>query len=133
MIKKSSNVQKDLKKIEKFSKLVRGRLSEFDKKDQEKVKKLTLEELQDLNQLLLIADFILTKYESKKGVHSLLKDFVNMINNSSGSMDLLQDEIGELVVSAEGALTRIKTLQNDVSENYSFEAIKTAMPKPSQA
>ena len=43
-----------------------------------------------------------------------------MINNSMESMDLLNDKIIEMVVSAESAISRIKNLQGDVSENYSL-------------
>ena len=68
------------------------RLSTFDK-DKQRIEKLSFEELQDLNELLRLADYILTKHEDKKEVYALLKDFVGMINNSSNSMDLLNDKI----------------------------------------
>ncbi len=119
-LKKQRNLIKDFKKIEKFSSLVEKRLLTFDK-DKQRIEKLSFEELQDLNELLRLADYILTKHEDKKEVYVLLKDFVAMINNSSNSMDLLNDKIVELVVSAEAAISRIKNLQTDVSENYSFK------------
>jgi len=121
--KKQRNLKKDFKKIEKFSFLVEKRLLIFDK-DKQRIEKLSFEELQDLNELLRLADYILTKHEDKKEVYALLKDFVAMINNSSNSMDLLNDNITELVVSAEGAISRIKNLQTEVSENYSFKGTK---------
>ena len=43
-----------------------------------------------------------------------------MINNSMESMDLINDNIIETVVSAESAISRIKNLQGDVSENFSL-------------
>lgn len=117
---KKRNLKNDFKKIEKLSTLVEKRLSTFDK-DKQRIEKLSFEELQDLNELLRLADYILTKHEDKKEVYALLKDFVEMINSSSNSMDLLNDKITEMVVSAEGAISRIKNLQTDVSENYSFK------------
>lgn len=121
--KKQRNFLKDFKKIEKFSSLVEKRLLTFDK-DKQRIEKLSFEELQDLNELLRLADYILTKHEDKKEVYALLKDFVAMINNSSNSMDLLNDKITELVVSAEAAISRIKNLQTDISENYSLKGTK---------
>ncbi len=122
-LKKQRNLIKDFKKIEKFSSLVEKRLLTFDK-DKQRIEKLSFEELQDLNELLRLADYILTKHEDKKEVYALLKDFVAMINNSSNSMDLLNDKITELVVSAEAAISRIKNLQTDISENYSLKGTK---------
>ena len=129
-LKKQRNLIKDFKKIEKFSSLVEKRLLTFDN-DKQRIEKLSFEELQDLNELLRLADYILTKHEDKKEVYALLKDFVAMINNSSNSMDLLNDKITELVVSAEAAISRIKNLQTDVSENYSFKGTKESEIKAS--
>jgi len=129
-LKKQRNLIKDFKKIEKFSSLVEKRLLTFDK-DKQRIEKLSFEELQDLNELLRLADYILTKHEDKKEVYALLKDFVAMINNSSNSMDLLNDKITELVVSAEAAISRIKNLQTDVSENYSLKGTKESEIKAS--
>ena len=117
---KSRNFSKDLNKVRKFSSLVEEKLAQFDKNDKSKLKNLTFEQLQDLHQLTSIANFILLKHEDNKEVYSLLKDFVDMINNSSESMDLLNDKIIEMVVSAESAISRIKNLQGDVSENFSL-------------
>ena len=128
--KKQRNFLKDFKKIEKFSSLVEKRLLTFDN-DKQRIEKLSFEELQDLNELLRLADYILTKHEDKKEVYALLKDFVAMINNSSNSMDLLNDKITELVVSAEAAISRIKNLQTDVSENYSLKGTKESEIKAS--
>ena len=129
-LKKQRNLLKDFKKIEKFSSLVEKRLLTFDK-DKQRIEKLSFEELQDLNELLRLADYILTKHEDKKEVYALLKDFVAMINNSSNSMDLLNDKITDLVVSAEAAISRIKNLQTDISENYSLKGTKESEIKAS--
>ena len=125
--KKNRNFTKDLKKVRIFSFLTEKKLSQFDKKDENKIKNMTFEQLQDLQELTSAANFILLKYEDNKEVYSLLKDFVDMINNSMESMDLLNDKIIEMVVSAESAISRIKNLQGDVSENFSL--ITTNKPK----
>jgi hypothetical protein len=120
------NIKNDLKRIEKFSNLAEQKLSIFDK-DKKRIEQLSFEELQDLNQILQMADYILTKYEDKKEVYGLLKEFVEMITASSTSMDLLNDKISEHVVSAEDTVSKIKNLQNDVSENYSLKCQKTQL------
>ncbi len=118
--KKNRNFTKDLKKVRIFSFLAEKKLSQFDKKDENKIKNMTFEQLQDLQQLTSAANFILLKYEDNKEVYSLLKDFVDMIHNSSESVDLLNDKIIEMLVSGESAISRIKNLQGDVSENFSL-------------
>lgn len=121
---KVRNFAKDLKKIKHISSLVEERFSNLDQNDKNKIKSLTFEQLQDLYQLTSMANFILLKYEDNQEVYSLLKDFVDMINNSSESMDLLNDKITETIVSADSAVSRIRSLQGDVSENYSLSVNK---------
>ena len=121
LLKPNQNSTKDLAKIKKLSELVEKKLSKFDKKDEQKIDSLSFEELQDLNQILQLADYILCKYENKKEVHSILKDFVGIITKSTNSIEDIDDEINELVISAEGSIQRIKDLQTNVSDNYSIQ------------
>ena len=116
----SRNITNDLKKVRTFSSIVEQKLSKFYKTQEHKIEMLSFEQLQDLNQLTSAAEYILSKYENNKEVYLLLKDFVDMLNNSTASMDILTDQIRELVVSAEITISRIKTIQGDVSENYSL-------------
>ena len=76
-----------------------------------------------MNQILQLADYLLCKYERKKEAHVLLKQFVEMINNSANSMDLLNDEIAELIVSAEVSLKAIKEIHSNVSENFTLNTL----------
>lgn len=114
------NITNDLKKVRAFSSMVEKKLSKSDRTQENKIEKLSFEQLQDLNQLTSAAEYILSKYENNKEVYLLLKDFVDMIKNSTASMDILNDQIRELVVSAEITISKIKTIQGDVSENYSL-------------
>ena len=107
-----------MEKIKKFSTLVEKRLSKIHHSEEEKIDNYSFEELQDLNKILQLADYMLCKYENRKEIHSLLKDFVKMINHSAESVDVLNDDIDELVISAEGALRRIKDIQGNVSERF---------------
>jgi len=119
-IKPAINIQKSRKRIQKISGLVEKRLAELDS-DKKKTSQLSVEELQDFNQILRIADYILYKYEHKKEVFSLIKEFVDMVNSSVGSMDTLNDNLSELVISAEDSIKKIKHLQSNVSENLISE------------
>lgn len=118
----SPNFRKELKKIRRISSIVEKKLNQFDNHEERKIEKLSYEELKDLSKLTSVADYILTKYEDNREVYSLLKDFVDMINSSSASMDVLNDRISELVLSAGSATSKIKNLQGDVSENYSIKS-----------
>ena len=117
---KTWDFTKDLGKVSKISALIEDKISKLDSSDQKKIDSLTFEQLQDFQKLISIANFILTKYEHNKEVYSLFKDFVDMIDNSTNSMDMLNDKIIEMMLSAENAISRIKNLQGDVSENYSL-------------
>lgn len=116
----SWNIKKDLKKIRTFSYIIEKKLGQVDKKDESKIENLSFEQLQDLNQLVHAANYIITKYEDNKEVYSLLKDFVEMISNSTASMTILNDKISELVVSAEISISRIKSIQGEVSDDFSL-------------
>jgi len=130
ILKPHRNIKKDFEKIKKISSLVEKRLEEHKNKNNKKIEKLTTEQLQDLNEILRITDFILTKHEAKKEFHSLLKEFVDIINKSASSVEVLDDEIGELIISAESTITRIKDLQGMVSKNYDFESKSSNETRP---
>ena len=71
------NSLKEHKKIKQFSSIIKDRLdSEF--KNTKKINTLTFEELSDFNKILTISDFILTKYEHKKNVYSILLLLLNV-------------------------------------------------------
>lgn len=122
ILKPNRNIKKNFEKIKKISSLVEKKLEERKHKNDKRIEKLTTEQLQDLNEILRITDFILTKHEAKKEFYSLLKEFVDIINKSAGSVEILDDEIIELIISAESTITRIKDLQGTVSKNYDFES-----------
>ena len=111
-----------MEKVRKLSSLVDKKMENYRQKNNQKIEKLTPTELQDLQEILRIADFILTKHEMNKDFHSILKEFVGIINNSANSVESLDDEISELVVSAESTISRIKSLQGKVSDDFDFEA-----------
>jgi len=101
----------DLAEIRNFSKLVNKRLEELNKNNEFKIKQLDVDELNDLNKLLQIADYILCSYEEKKELHSILKNFVDVINESISSIENIDDKTNELIISADSTISKIKNHQ----------------------
>jgi len=101
----------DLAEIRNFSKLVNKQLEELNKNNELKIKQLDVDELNDLNKLLQIADYILCSYEEKKELHSILKNFVDVINESISSIENIDDKTNELIISADSTISKIKNHQ----------------------
>src|SRR3970040_1564387 len=82
-----------------------------------KIDKLTLEELQDINKIVGLANFILSKYEDKKETRLILQHFVSIITESAQSIECIDDEISELILSAEDSINKVKNMHSKISEN----------------
>ena len=102
--------------VRNFSKLVNKKLEELNKNDESKVEEMNLAELNDLNKLLQIADYILCSYEEKKDLHSILKKFVGIINESIYSIEKIDDKTNELIISADSTITKIKDHQTSMNK-----------------
>ncbi|MBA4718752.1 MAG: hypothetical protein HRO68_06545 [Nitrosopumilus sp.] len=113
------NFSKDIERIRSLSSKIDKKLSET--KSSDKIDKLTLEELQDLDKIVGIADFMLCKYDDKKETHSILKHFVSIISDTAHSLDNLDDEISELIISAEDSINKVKDMHVHISEKSDFK------------
>ena len=107
----------DLVDIRNFSKLVNKRLEELNKNNDFKINQLNIDELNDLNKLLQIADYILCSYEEKKELHSILKKFVGVINESISSIENIDDKTNELIISADSTISKIKNHQSSMNKS----------------
>ncbi len=118
---------KDLEFLRNISEKIDKKLSQSNNSINPKIDKLSLEELQDLDKIVRLADFMLFKYEDKKETRSLLKNFVSIIRDSAESIEEIDDEVSELIISAEDSINKIKEIHTDVSEKYDLEksGIKT--------
>jgi len=118
---------KDLEFVRSISEKIDRKLSQSNKFIDPKIDKLSLEELQDLSKIVHLADFMLFKYEDKKETRSLLKHFVSIIRDSAESIEEIDDEVSELIISAEDSINKIKEIHTNVSEKYDLEksGIKT--------
>ena len=112
---------KDIERIRSLSSVIDKKLSEVKPSDADKIDKLTLDELQDLDKIAGIADFMLTKYADKKEMCSILKHFTTVITETADSMDNLDDEISELILSAEDSINKVKDLHAHIDNKSDFK------------
>lgn len=120
-IKSSKRFSKDIEFVRKISEKIERKLSQSDSIINSKIDKLSEEELRDLRKIVNIADFLLCKYEDKKETRSILEDFVSIIHGSAESIEEIDDEVSELIISAEDSIGKIKTIHSNISEKYDFK------------
>ena len=121
MLNSKRDFLKDIERICSLSSIIDKKLSEIKPSDNEKITKLTLDELQDLDKIAGIADFMLTKYADKKEMCSILKHFTTVIIEAADSMDNLDDEISELILSAEDSINNVKDLHANIDKKSNFK------------
>jgi hypothetical protein len=112
---------KDINRIRAISLKIDNKLSEIKPSDEDKIDKLSLEELQDLDKIVGIADFMLCKYADKKDLGSILKYFVSIISDTANSLNDLDDEISELIISAEDSINKVKEMHTHISDKSDFK------------
>jgi hypothetical protein len=121
MLNSKHSFLKDIERIRSLSSIIDKKLSEIKPSDNEKITKLTLDELQDLDKIAGIADFMLTKYADKKEMYSILKHFTPIITETMDSMGNLDDEISELILSAEDSINKVKDLHAHIDKKSDFQ------------
>ena len=83
--------------------------------------KLTVEELQDLDKILQISDFMLCKYADKKEMRDILKHYTSIITDTVNAITHLDDDVAELLLSAKSSICRIEDIHASVSEKSDLE------------
>ena len=114
------NFTKDIDHIQSLSVKIEKKLSASNAPDV-KIDKLTLEELQDINKIVGLANFMLFKYEDKKETRLILQHFVSIITESAQSIGCIDDEISELILSAEDSINKVKNMHSKISEKSNLE------------
>jgi len=112
---------KDIKRIKNISSKIDKKLSEVKHSDDVKIDKLSSEELQDLDKIVKIADFMMCKYADKQEMSSILKHFVSIISETAISLEDLDDEISELIISAEDSINKVKDMHENISAHSDFK------------
>ena len=133
MLNSKRDFFKDIERIRSLSTVIDKKLSEVKPSDEDKIDKLTLEELQDLEKIAGIADFMLTKYADKKEMCSILKNFTSVITETTDSMGDLDDEISELILSAEDSISKVKDLHANIDDKSNFKKKYSDGPDYDQA
>ena len=121
MLNSKHNFLKDIERIRSLSSIIDKKLSEIKPSDTANVDKLTLDELQDLDKIAGIADFMLTKYADKKEMCTILQNFTTVITDTTESMGDLDDEISELILSAEDSINKVKDLHAHIDKKSDFK------------
>lgn len=127
MIFKSPRNGKELDFLTNISEKIEKKLSASEKT---KFDNLTLEELQDLSKICKLANFLLAKYEDKKEVRSIMQYFVSTIQESAQSIEKIDDEVSELIISAEDSISKIKEIHTNISEKYDVVNPKASEESP---
>ena len=120
-LKSRRSISKDLEFVRNISEKIDKKLSQSKTSIDSKIDKLSLEELQDLSKLVGLADFMLYKYEDKKETKAILEHFVSIIRDSAESIEEVDDEISELIISSEDSINKIKEIHSHITEKYDFE------------
>ena len=120
MLNSKRNFLKDIDRIRSLSSLIDKKLSVVKSSDDDKIDNLTLDELQDLNKIVGIADVMMCKYADKKEMRSILEYFTSIITTTADSMSNLDDEISELILSAEDSINKVKDLHTRIDTKSDF-------------
>ena len=121
------NFSKDLEFIRNVSGKIDKKLAQSNNSINSKIDGLSVEELQDLGKIVGLADFMLCKYHDKKDTKAILEHFVSIIRESAESIEEVDDEVSELIISSEDSINKIKEIHATISEKYDLEksGIKT--------
>ena len=121
MLNTKRSFSKDLERIKSISGKLDKRFQKAKPTDEDKLDKLTLEELQDLDKVVGLANFMLTKYQDKKEMRSILKGFVDIISDSAKSLEEIDDEVSELILEAEDSISKVKDMHTHISDKSDFK------------
>ncbi len=121
MLNQKRDFSKDMDRIKSISSIIDKKLSEVNPSEDSKIDKLSLEELQDLDKIVGIANFMMCKYADKKEMRSILKHFTSIIYETAGSLENLDDEVSELIISAEDSINKVKDMHTHISDKSDFK------------
>ena len=115
------NFLKDIERVKTISLKIDKKLSIVKSSNADEIDKLSLDELQDLDKIVDIADFMLCKYADKKEMSSILTNFTSIISDTANSLGNLDDEISELIISAEDSINKVKDMHANISDKSDFK------------
>lgn len=98
----------DAGRIEAASALASERLAALSEADRRAVNAVAPEDLRDFDAVLQAARYLLVKYDDRRELRALLRTLVGVIERSTDGLGGIDDEMGELVLSAEDSIRRIR-------------------------
>lgn len=116
-----SDLNGHLDKIKVLSSKIEHKITQKEKDEDNFIETLSVEELKDIRQVMHAAEYLLTKYQDRKDIKFFLQEFVGIVLQASNSVNGLQGELEDLVISAEFALKQIQALHDDVTGNLAFQ------------
>lgn len=124
----------DEARIGAASALASERLAALSDADRRAVNAVAPEDLRDFDAVLQAARYLLVKYEDRRELRALLGALVEVIERSTEGLGGLDDEMGELVLSAEDSIRRIREAHASVgSVLLGGQAAAAAAPGPAAA
>ena len=121
LLSSKRNFSMDIDFINTISSKLDKKLSQAKCPDDINLDKLSAEELQDLDKIVGVADFLLQKHSESKEMKSILKYFVSVISDTATSLNDLDDEVSELILSAEDSINKVKELHTNISDRSDFK------------
>ncbi|SRR5579885_235135 len=117
-----------ISKIKELSSKIEQKIAQKDKNKDDFIETLSVEELKDLRQVILASEYLLTKYQDKKDLKAFLQDFIGVIMNATNSVNGMQGELEDLLISAEVALQQIQSLHQEMTQNLALgKGVQTRM------
>jgi len=107
-----NNSQKNILQVRNLMSIVEKKLSSFDN-DNFIVEKLNADELTDFYKILTICELLLSKYESRKFTYQNMKKFVDILDSTIESLEVMNGKIDELTISADFSMKKIKEFESE--------------------
>ena len=67
--------------------------------------------MEDFSKILTSCEIVLSKYENKKAIYQNMKKFVDVLDTTVNSIELMDNEIDELSISADFSIKKIKEFE----------------------
>jgi len=118
----SEDISVPLDKIRCISSKIEEKIAQKSPDNDDKfIETLSVEELKDLRQVMMAAEYLLSKYQDKKELKAFLEDFIGIILHATNSVNTMRDDLTDLLISAEMAFNQIQTLHDEVTQNLSMD------------
>lgn len=75
-------------------------------------------ELVDVDRLVWIAEYLAARHADKKKMRTVMTSLVDAIRSSADSIELIEDDVHELILSAQTSLERLKDVHVDMCEGH---------------